>query len=67
MIQSKDEQKKASVSAKVTPDRLRQIYNILDGEEIPFEANVKNVARGIREITIVADANNIDHFKNMLV
>lgn len=67
MIQSKDEQKKASVSAKVTPDRLRQIYDILEDEQIPFEADVKKVDRGIREITIVADANNIDHFKNMLV
>ena len=67
MIQSKDEQKKASVSAKVTPDRLRQIYDILEDEQIPFEADVKKVGRGIREITIVADANNIYHFKNMLV
>lgn len=67
MIQSKDEQKKASVSAKVTPDRLRQIYDILEDEQIPFEADVKKAGRGIREITIVDDANNIDHFKNMLV
>lgn len=67
MIQSKDEQKKASVSAKVTPDRLRKIYDILEDEQIPFEADVKKAGRGIREITIVADANNIDHFKNMLV
>lgn len=67
MIQSKDEQKKASVSAKVTPDRLRQIYDILEDEKIPFEADVKKVSRGIRKITIVADANNIDHFINMLV
>lgn len=67
MIQSKDEQKKASVSAKVTPDRLRQIYDILEDEQIPFEADIKKVGREIREITIVADANNIDHFKNMLV
>ena len=55
------------MSAKVTPDRLRQIYDILEDEQIPFEADVKKVGRGIREITIVADANNIDHFKNMLV
>lgn len=67
MIQSKDEQKKASVSAKVTPNRLRQIYDILEDEQIPFEADVKKAGRGIREITIAADANNIDHFKNMLV
>ena len=59
--------KKASVSAKVTPDRLRQIYDILEDEKIPFEADVKKVGRGIRKITIVADANNIDHFINMLV
>ena len=59
--------KKASVSAKVTPSRLRQIYDILEDEQIPFEADVKKVDRGIREITIVADANSIDHFKKMLV
>lgn len=65
MIQN-DEQKKASVSAKVAPGRLRQIYDILEDEQIPFEASVKNVGKGIREITIVADASDIDHFQNVL-
>lgn len=67
MTQKEDEQKKASVSAKVAPDRLRQIYAILDDEQIPFEASVRNVGRGCREITIVADAKDIEHFKSMLV
>ena len=67
MIQYKDEQKKASVSAEITPDRLRQIYDILEDEAVPFEASVRNMGDGIREITIVADAKDIEHFKSMLV
>ena len=67
MIQMEDEQKKASVSAKVAPDRLRKIYDILEDEQMPFEASVKNVGKGIREITIVADASDIDHFQNVLI
>lgn len=65
MIQNKDN--KAKVSAKVAPEKLRQIYDILENEAIPYEANVKNVGKGIREVTITADAEDIDHFKSMLV
>ena len=67
MTQKEDEQKKASVSASVAPDRLRQIYDILEYEQMPFDANVKNVGKGERIITIVANAANIEHFKSMLV
>ena len=70
MTKSKDEhKKKASVSAKVAPDKLRQIYEALNDEETPFEARVKNVGKGIREVTIMADADakDIDHFKSVLV
>ncbi len=65
MMQSKDD-KKAKVSAQVAPDKLRQIYEALEDEAVPFEANVKNVSKGIREVTIVADASDIDHFKSVL-
>lgn len=67
MIQNKDEQKKASVSARVAPGRLREIYDILEDEPMPFEAHVRNVSKGIREMTIEADAKHIDHFKSILV
>ena len=66
MIPYKDEQKKASVSAEIAPNRLRQIYDILENETVPFKASVRNMGDGIREITIVADAQNIEHFKSML-
>lgn len=59
-------QKKASVSAKIEADRLRQIYDILDDEPTPFTARVKKVGKGVREITIYADGDNIDHFNNLL-
>lgn len=65
MTRKKDN--KATVSARVAPAKLRQIYDILDDEQMPFEANVKNVGKGIREVTITADAKDIDHFKSMLV
>ena len=55
------------MSAKVAPDKLRQIYEALNDEETPFEAHVKNVGKGIREVTIMADAKDIDHFKSVLV
>lgn len=67
MTKSKDEHKKASVSAKVAPDKLRQIYEALNDEETPFEGHVKNVGKGIRKVTIMADAKDIDHFKSVLV
>lgn len=66
MMKSKDEQKKASVSAVVEADRLRQIYDILDDEPTPFRAKVKKVGKGVREITIYADGDNIGHFNNLL-
>lgn len=67
MTQSKDEQKKASVSASVAPDGLRHIYDRLEDEAVPFEASVRNVGKGIRKVTIEADARDIEHFKSMLV
>ena len=59
--------KKAVVSASVTADKLRQIYDILDDEQMPFEARVKNIGKGIREITIVTDADCVEHFKSILL
>lgn len=66
-MSNEDKQKKASVSAKVTSGILRRIYDNLDYERLPFEANVRKIGRGIHEITIHADADNIEHFKSMLV
>lgn len=66
-MQKENEQKKAVVSASVTADKLRQIYDILDDEQMPFEARVKNIGKGIREITIVTDANRVEHFKSILL
>lgn len=66
MTQSRNKQKKASVSVEVMPDELRRIYDHLENEAVPFEARVKNVGKGVRQFTIVADADNIGHFKSIL-
>lgn len=67
MMQKENEQKKAVVSVSVTADKLRQIYDILDDEQMPFEARVKNIGKGIREITIETDADCVEHFKSILL
>ena len=54
------------VSAKVRRDALRALYEILDKEEIPYSAYVRQAYKGFRLVTICADAKDIPHFKEVL-
>ena len=56
----------SKVSAKVRRDALRALYEILDKEEIPYNAYVHQAYKGFRLVTICADAKDIPHFKEVL-
>ena len=56
----------SKVSAKVRRDALRALYEILDKEEIPYNAYVRKADKGVRLVTICADAKDIPHFKDVL-
>lgn len=56
----------SKVSANVPCDALRALYGILDKEEIPYSAYVRQADNGVRLVTICADAKDIPHFKEVL-
>jgi hypothetical protein len=56
----------SEISANVTGKALCIIYGILDKEEIPYSAYVRKADKGIRLITICANAKDIPHFKDVL-
>ena len=57
---------KSKVSANVPCDALRALYGILDKEEIPYNAYVRKADKGVRLVTICADAKDIPHFTEVL-
>ena len=56
----------SKISANVSGEALRALYGILDKEEIPYSANVYQAEKGVRLVTICADAKDILHFKDVL-
>ena len=56
----------SKVSANVPCDALRALYGILDKEEIPYSAYVRKADKGVRSVTICADAKDIPHFTEVL-
>jgi len=56
----------SKISANVSGEALRALYGILDKEEIPYSANVYQAEKGVRLVTICADAKDIPHFKEVL-
>ena len=56
----------SKISANVSCDALRALYGILAKEEIPYSAYVRQADKGVRLVTICADAIDIPHFKELL-
>ena len=54
------------VSANVPCDALRALYGILAKDEIPYSAYVRQADKGVRLVTICADAKDIPHFTEVL-
>lgn len=56
----------SKISANVSCDALRALYGILDKEETPYSAYVRQADKGVRLVTICADAKDIPHFTEVL-
>lgn len=55
----------AKTAAALNADGIKRLYKILEAEETPFEARVRNVG-GERLVTIATEPTNEKHFTDIL-
>lgn len=55
-----------SVVATLKADSLRNLYDVLDSEETPFETKVQKADKGERLVTIYTEPKHLQHFTGVL-
>ncbi len=58
--------KKSSLIELATSDRLRQIFDLLNDEETPFEVRIKKADKGRRLVIIYVNSCDMGHFMDLL-
>lgn len=62
----RQEKNKDQTAAVLKTDEVKRLYDVLESEETPFEANVRNLGEGKRLVTISTESQHITHFTDIL-
>ena len=62
----KDKKLRGVVTKQIAAYRLCKIYQKLEDEAIPYEANIKIIAKGVKQVTIHCDEKDVAYFTNLL-
>lgn len=62
----KDKKLRYVVTKEIAADRLCKIYQKLEDVAIPYEANIKIIAKGVKQVTIHCDEKDVAYFTNLL-
>lgn len=62
----KDKKLRGVVTKQIAAYRLCKIYQKLEDEDIPYEASIKIIAKGVKQVTIHCDEKDIAYFTNLL-